>query len=99
MPHFLVETTTTSRTGLLGAVRMAAERYPEIAIEDRFVAHDGPAREVWVCRAPSSTHLQRWAAAAGLVLRSLDQIHSTPIPDCWWRTDRPASSTEEETGR
>src|SRR5262249_8919508 len=95
MPHYLVETTTTSRTDLLGTVRLAAERYPEIAIEDRFIAHDGPAREVWVCRAPSRFHLHRWAAASGLVLRSLEQFNSTPIPDRWWRTDRPASSTEE----
>jgi hypothetical protein len=72
---------------------LAAERYPEIAFENQFVAHDGQAREVWVCQAPSKAHLQRWARAAHLTVRALEHVDIRTLPGRP-RHGRPVSSTE-----
>jgi hypothetical protein len=68
MPRYLVEFDEVDDAGRKRARSLATERFPEIEIEiERSAAFDlgSPGRELWECRAPSDTHLRRWAAAAG----------------------------------
>jgi hypothetical protein len=67
MPRFLLELEITGRDQRELAARLLAERFPEIAVEQRYAAHDERgSRELWVCWAPSETHLRRWTEAADL---------------------------------
>jgi hypothetical protein len=73
---------STVETELAGAERLAAHRFPEVAVERRYVTEDGTtARAVWVCRAPSEAHLGRWAESAELNVTSVGRItadHGAP---------------------
>ena len=82
MPRYLFETTVTSQPERDSAERLAASRFPEVAVEHRFAAHDGDVgSELWVCRAPSASHVHRFAAAARLSLASLRHVDDvTPRP-------------------
>jgi hypothetical protein len=74
MPHYLFETGLTSGPHVDAAIALSTQRFPEVALEHRYAAHDDNRREVWVCRAPNEAHLQRWAAAAHLELWSLQHV-------------------------
>lgn len=56
------------------ASRLAATRFPEITVDLRFAAHDDDGLDVWVCRAPSESHLRRWAADAALTVDLLQPV-------------------------
>jgi hypothetical protein len=74
---------TGSDTGprLDEAERLAVHRFPEISVEHRFIADDGAtARAVWVCRAPSPSHLGRWAESAELSITSMSRIAAEHRP-------------------
>jgi hypothetical protein len=78
VPRYLVETAAPDRLSAAAAADLAARKFPEVVLEQ---GSDGPVGvpAVWVVRAPSRTHVGRWAAAAGLrptVLRRLDR----PVP-------------------
>jgi hypothetical protein len=79
MPRYLVETDAPAATELDAAVHLAGHRFPEIDVQRTYITHDtsGP-QAWWVCRAPSESHLGRWAAAAGLRIASR------------WRVDGPS---------
>jgi hypothetical protein len=67
MPRFLLELEITGRDQRNVAARLLAERFPEISVEQRYSTHsERGERELWVCRAPSETHLRRWTEAADL---------------------------------
>lgn len=80
MPRYLLEAKVVTASGSAAAIELAARRFPEVAVEHCYVAHDAAgARTTWVCRAPSEAHLQRWAATGGLPLvavRRVDADHS-----------------------
>jgi hypothetical protein len=67
MPRYLLQTRTIASSGPAAAMRLAAGSFPEIAVEHCYVSHDeGCGLTTWVCRAPSETHLHRWAEASEL---------------------------------
>jgi hypothetical protein len=81
MPRYLLETGAVSGSRLDGAERLAAQRFPEISVERHYVTDDGTtARAVWVCRAPSETHLGRWAESAELTVTSMCRIAAEHRP-------------------
>jgi hypothetical protein len=87
MPRYLLDMERTA-TPDPGATAVISRRFPEIAVEHRYTAHDLVGRELWVCRAPSAAHLERWAEASPFELRSLQQIYETharaphaPVPN------------------
>ena len=65
MPSYLLETDVIATSRIDAAVRLAARRFPEIAVEDVSTDQDRT-RTRWVCRAPSKTHVDRWVKAAHL---------------------------------
>ena len=77
MPRFLLETDAVATPQIDAAVRLAAERFPEIAVED-LATDDNGTTSLWVCRAPSKTHVDRWASAAHLAaaisVKSVDAL-------------------------
>ena len=78
MPRYLVETETAGTLQLTRATRLAAQRFPEIAVEHHYTAYDeASTRDLWVCRAPSRTHLERWADAARIACRSVEKVDDT----------------------
>lgn len=70
MPRFVFETDVVSGAQLDAAMRLSQRRFPEIAIEMLCASSDRE-RVRWVCRAPSLTHVDRWAALSGLPVESL----------------------------
>jgi hypothetical protein len=81
MPRYLMETGVVTTPVLDEAERLVAHRFPEIAVERRYVTDDGiTARAVWVCRAPSEAHLGRWAASAELSITSMCRIAADHRP-------------------
>ena len=80
MPRYLCEAPPTTAADRERACRLAARRFPEVDFEQRLAAHDdwgSVDREMWVCRAPSRTHLLGWAAAAGIDFASVQQVEVT----------------------
>jgi hypothetical protein len=67
MPRYLLETEVVATPQIDAAVRLASQRFPEIAVEDISTDH-AAAQTFWVCRAPSKTHVVRWAKAAHLAV-------------------------------
>ena len=103
MPRYLFETNVTNGPQRDSAERLAATRFPEVAVEHRFTAHDGDSgSELWVCRAPSASHVHRFAIAARLSLASLRHVDDVPAgpekamtpPDT--HTTAPAARPERE---
>ena len=81
MPLFLFEAPPITDLQRDLALRLAAQRFPEISLERRYAEHDGGGRDVWVCRAPSEDQLTRWAVAAELSLgevRRVDTLDQQP---------------------
>jgi hypothetical protein len=77
MPRYLVETDLVDATQLDGAEGLAERRFPELSVERRYSTHDGTGvRVIWVCRAPSEAHVDRWAAALRLPAPSVRHIHA-----------------------
>ena len=65
MPRYEVRLTVASVTERSRAVDVLARRFPEIDVIEQH--RDGVAREeVWICRAPSATHVERWATESAL---------------------------------
>ena len=98
MPRYLLDMEQTASRDPGGGA-LIRRRFPEIAVEHRYLAHDLVGREMWVCRAPSVAHIERWAEAALFQLRSLQQIDETdaqaphaPGPD------KGGSTRQEEQG-
>ena len=103
MPRYLLETKVTNGPQRDSAARLVATRFPEVAVEHRFTAHDGESgSELWVCRAPSASHVHRFATAARLSLASLRHVddvtadpgEATPRPDT--HDPRPARPDPRE---
>jgi hypothetical protein len=81
MPRYLLQTGTVAPSGSAAAMQLAARLFPEIAVEHCYVAHDAAGvRATWVCRAPSDTHLHRWAAASGLGPVSVQRVDARHSP-------------------
>ena len=64
MPLFLFDSPRISDLQRDHALRLAARRFPEIAVEHRFGEQDGGGLDLWVCRASNEDQLTRWAVAA-----------------------------------
>jgi hypothetical protein len=89
MPRYRVEMDPGAADRLDGAGRMAAHRFPEIAVEHRCTPNRAPGdRCVWLCRAPSEAHIDRWAAALQLRLASVRRI-DPPRPPTSHPTEEP----------
>jgi hypothetical protein len=80
MPVFLLEAAPISGDHHERAVRLAATRYPELAVEQRFGEHHGDGCDLWVCRAPGSDRVARWADAAGLEVADIRHDHPLDLP-------------------
>jgi hypothetical protein len=77
MPRYLCETGAVDPVRLDDAVRLAAHRFPEIALEHRrTTVGDTQSQTLWLCRAPSEAHLIRWAEAAQLALASVHPLNA-----------------------
>lgn len=74
MPVYLFETAPIGNEEADRAVRLAAVRFPELALEQHYTEHDGRGDDVWICRAPNRAGLARWLAAAGLRVRSIRHV-------------------------
>jgi hypothetical protein len=65
MPRYEVRITIPWVTDRSRAVDVLARRFPEIDVIEQH--QDRVAREeVWICRAPSATHVERWATESDL---------------------------------
>ncbi len=98
MPRYLVETRPTTASDRDRALRLAAVRFPEVAVEHGYAAraeHDS--RDVWVCRAPSKAHIQRWAAAARLALGAVRHIETDAVQLLEPRRDQTQRNTHIHT--
>jgi hypothetical protein len=81
MPRYLVEFRRPSPPGGDGADTLVARRFPEISVEHRYTSSDRSGKtELWVCRAPSDTHLRRWTRAASLTVLDLRRIERCTPP-------------------
>ena len=76
MPLFLLETLGATAAAWALADRIGAERFPEVGVEHRFAAGATGVPDVWVVRAPSRDHAERWASAAALDVVDLRPIHA-----------------------
>lgn len=74
MPRYRLLTATVEPGALDAALRLAATRFPEIAVEGRC---EVAGRAEWVCRAPSGAHVRRWSAAARIPVTSLRPVAET----------------------
>ena len=74
MPRFLLETEADAAVQLEATRRLASQRFPEVAIEDRAVAGGRGDHAYWVCRAPSEAHIGRWASAIDLSVLSVHPL-------------------------
>ena len=81
MPLFLFEVPPISARERDRAVRLAAQRFPEIVLEHHYAEHDGGGRDVWVCRAPNEDQLARWAAAGDLTLGRVRHVDTVAFND------------------
>ena len=79
MPRFLVETEPRAAPRSGTADLIWRQRFPEVVVEHRYAAYDqATSREVWLCRAPSSAHIHRWAVATSLPLVALQHVADVP---------------------
>lgn len=80
MPRYQLRTAPMSDAARRHAAEVAARRYPEVDI----VACDpqsAAGRDVWVCRAPDASHVERWATATALQPVEVDLlVTETPNP-------------------
>jgi hypothetical protein len=78
MPRFLLDA-AAPESALHRLRDLAAHRFPEVALEQHFTDHAGTT-DMWVCRAPSCTHVQRWADAAGLQVQAIRRVDAVTDP-------------------
>jgi hypothetical protein len=71
MPEFEMSLTPSDRAG--DALDRLGTRFPEIDVVGRYRSIDA-ADELWVCRAPSVTHVERWAAEAELHITGIRRL-------------------------
>ena len=81
MPLFLFDSPPISDLQRDHALRLAARRFPEIAVEHRFGEQDGGGLDLWVCRASNEDQLTRWAVAAELTLGEVRRVYPLEIND------------------
>lgn len=93
MPLYLIDVGPAPADAQDDAVRLAAKRFPEIAIEQRYFEHDG-VRDLWVCRAPSAIHLERWTAAVGLPVHAIRLVDAAAVPTADPRAQQSAPTKE-----
>lgn len=80
MPRFLIETDAVPRSLVEAATRLAALRFPEISVDESSTHGDsGSGWTLWVCGAPSRTHLDRWASAVRLRPSLVRRIESDQV--------------------
>ena len=65
MPRYVVETAGVTPVQWHEAIALLARQFPEVGVDD-----DGDV-QVFVCRAPSDTHVRRWIGAARLKVASV----------------------------
>ena len=88
MPRYLLETLDGDGAHLDAAVDLTSVRFPEIDVQRCDTTGDGPnARVLWMCRAPSETHVHRWAAAAHFAVTSVRRLSAH-------RADRPTTGAQ-----
>ena len=75
MPRYRVDIGSVSDDRMSTALRIAVERFPEIALETGDAVTDFADRTRWMFRAPSVAHLRRWAEAAHLPVTSVHDIN------------------------
>jgi len=79
MPRFLIETDAIPRSRVEALTRASAVRFPEVWVDASATHRDGDStRTLWVCGAPSRTHLERWAKAVQhwpLIVRRIEPAH------------------------
>jgi hypothetical protein len=83
MPRYLMNRRGDAAGVLSSATRLAAARFPEVAIEHRYRlrALDQPdSSEVWVCRAPSEAELRAWILATGVGIDAISLIDADVAP-------------------
>jgi hypothetical protein len=98
MPRYLFETNQTSDPQRVNADRLAVVRFPEVAVEHRYTDRgDHDRRELWVCKAPSAAHIQRFAAAAELVVAAVRHVDDV-VPRPEQPRLRPDNSVQRPTG-
>ena len=66
MPRYEVRLTVASVTERSRAVDVLARRFPEIDVIEQHRGRMPLDDEVWICRAPSVTHIERWATESEL---------------------------------
>jgi hypothetical protein len=77
VPRYLLETQITSQAERDRVLRLAAQRFPEVALEHCFAVRDGSdERDLWICRATSDAHIWRFAHAAAVQLYGVRQIQA-----------------------
>jgi hypothetical protein len=64
MPRYLVDLASITDGGREHALALAPGRFPEVEVEQVFVLTTSGA-EVWICRAPNGSHIERWLASSG----------------------------------
>ena len=74
MARYLVETDAGVGGDRPPDLARAERRCPEVAVERRYQAHEGDGPDLWLCQAPSVTHVEHWAGAAGLEVRSVRRV-------------------------
>ena len=92
MAVFLMDAAPITDAERDAALRLAARRFPELALEQRFGEHDGSGDDLWVCRAPDPDRLARWAAAAGLEVGDIRHVESLDLQT----TKTPARTNSKE---
>jgi hypothetical protein len=75
MPRYDIELDVVNAVWLDVALRLAAARFPELALEPAGLG--GEPTTHWTCRAPSAAHIRRWANAAGVRVRSVRDLSDT----------------------
>ena len=65
MPDFEVSVSNDVGRSMEHVTATLARRYPEIQIVGRYL-DERHADELWICRAPSVAHVERWATEQAL---------------------------------
>jgi hypothetical protein len=100
MPLYLLEFAPSLDSGgaqIEAAVSLATRRFPEVAVERRYVVRVEDPREMWVCRAPSEVHVTRWAAEARLGVPTVSHVDAENPP--WTAVTTPSRSTAADPTR
>jgi hypothetical protein len=96
MPSYVLGAGATTRAQRDALAELTVTRHPEVLVDVRYAAHDDNGLDFWICRAPSDTHIRRWASAGHL---DVQLLHPVDLDDAAHphRTASPATSTEPDT--